>query len=444
MDSGCAPGDYAADGGDGIRFVDRFFERQTFYPAFSCVKFGVPKNIPKTIGLKSHAAERLQKGRRRMVEIKGRYGTAVIFTDELETSAIGQIKAFCDQKYSAESKIRIMPDVHAGKGCVIGTTMTIADKIVPNLVGVDIGCGMLTVKLREKRIDLPKLDSFIRRNIPYGREVRERPHRSHGRLDISSLRCAGKIDTRRAKECLGTLGGGNHFIEIDHDEDALYLVIHSGSRNPGLRVAEYYQEVAYKACGGRAQSEIPYELAFLSGKDLDDYLFDMEFMQRFAELNRTIIKEIILDGMHLTEEDSFSTIHNYLDIEHTILRKGAVSAQKGERLLIPMNMRDGCLLCTGLGNEEWNCSAPHGAGRLVSRGDARQMYTLGDYRESMNGIYTTSVTKDTIDECPMAYKPMDEILAQIRETVSVDQILKPIYNFKASESSGGIRNIRKK
>ena len=379
-----------------------------------------------------------------MKHIQGKDANAIIYTDLVEQEALDQVKAMCDDSLAAGQRIRIMPDVHSGAGCTIGTTMTVGDRLMPSLVGVDIGCGMLTVKLREKRIDLPKLDSFIRRNIPYGREVRERPHRSHGRLDISSLRCAGKIDTRRAKECLGTLGGGNHFIEIDHDEDALYLVIHSGSRNPGLRVAEYYQEVAYKACGGRAQSEIPYELAFLSGKDLDDYLFDMEFMQRFAELNRTIIKEIILDGMHLTEEDSFSTIHNYLDIEHTILRKGAVSAQKGERLLIPMNMRDGCLLCTGLGNEEWNCSAPHGAGRLVSRGDARQMYTLGDYRESMNGIYTTSVTKDTIDECPMAYKPMDEILAQIRETVSVDQILKPIYNFKASESSGGIRNIRKK
>ncbi|MBR2743361.1 MAG: RtcB family protein [Clostridia bacterium] len=372
-----------------------------------------------------------------MIEIKGRYAEANVFTDTLEPSAESMIKAFCDQPASEGARIRIMPDVHAGKGSTIGTTMTIHDKIVPNVVGVDIGCGMLTVKLSEKRIDLPKLDSFIRQNIPCGFEVRERSHRSHGRLDIYDLRCVKKIDIRRAKESIGTLGGGNHFIEIDRDdEDNLYLVIHTGSRNLGLRVAEHYQKKAYGACGGRGQDEIPYELSYLSGDDMRDYLHDMEFMQAFAHLNRTVIKEVILDGMKLTEEKSFSTVHNYVDVGAMILRKGAVSAKKGERLLIPMNMRDGSLICTGLGNEEWNFSAPHGAGRLMSRKDALDSFTLTAYKESMEGIFTTSVTRDTIDECPMVYKPMEEIIKNIGDTVVIEKIIKPIYNFKASENAG--------
>lgn len=368
-----------------------------------------------------------------MIEITGKYNTALVYTDNLEPSAAGQIKAFCDMEYSSGSKIRIMPDVHAGKGCTIGTTMTVTDKIVPNIVGVDIGCGMLTVKLKEKRLELPKLDSFIRQNIPFGRNVRERAHRSHGRIDIYKLECVKKIDTRRAKESIGTLGGGNHFIEIDTDGDSLYLVIHTGSRNLGLRVAEYYQKTAYNACGGRTQSEIPYELAFLEGDSMQSYLHDMELMQRFAALNRTVIKEVIVDGLKLHEEESFETIHNYIDTDNMILRKGAVSASKGERLLIPMNMRDGSLLCTGLGNSDWNCSSPHGAGRLMNRRDAEQSFTLSQFKESMEGIFTTSVSKDTIDESPFVYKPMEEILKNISETVTVDKILKPIYNFKASE-----------
>lgn len=371
-----------------------------------------------------------------MIEIIGKYNTALVYTDNLEPSAAGQIKAFCDMEYSYGSNIRIMPDVHAGKGCTIGTTMTVTDKIVPNIVGVDIGCGMLTVKLKEKRLELPKLDSFIRQNIPFGRNVRERAHRSHGRIDIYELECVKKIDTRRAKESIGTLGGGNHFIEIDTDGDSLYLVIHTGSRNLGLRVAEYYQKTAYNACGGRAQSEIPYELAFLEGDSMQSYLHDMELMQRFAALNRTVIKEVIVDGLKLHEEESFETIHNYIDTDNMILRKGAVSASKGERLLIPMNMRDGSLLCTGLGNSDWNCSAPHGAGRLMNRRDAEQSFTLSQFKKSMEGIFTTSVSKDTIDESPFVYKPMEEILKNISETVKVDKILKPIYNFKASEHGG--------
>ena len=368
-----------------------------------------------------------------MLEIQGKYGKAIIYTHLLEQSAEKQIRTFCDRPQSENSKIRIMPDVHAGKGCVIGLTMTIKDQVIPNLVGVDIGCGMLTVKLKEKRLNFPELDSVIRANIPYGRNVRERPHRGHDRLDVRELCCFKKIDTRRVLESLGTLGGGNHFIEVDTDGESLYLVIHTGSRNPGLRVAEYYQKIAYQECGGRAQTEIPYELAYLTGNAMREYLHDMDIMQKFADLNRTIIKEEILDRLHLTEVSSFTTIHNYIDTEHMILRKGAVSAQGGERLLIPMNMRDGSLICTGLGNSDWNCSAPHGAGRRLSRQETMNSYTLREFRKSMEGIYTSSVTKNTIDECPMAYKPMEEIIENVQDTVRIDQIIKPVYNFKASD-----------
>lgn len=371
-----------------------------------------------------------------MILIEGKENQAKVFTKTLEKSSEGQIKALCDQSFTRGSKIRIMPDVHAGKGCTIGTTMTIGDYVVPNLVGVDIGCGMLTVRLKEKRINLPELDSFIRKNIPYGRDLRERTHRSHGRLSLEELKCYKKVETRHAKESLGTLGGGNHFIEIDKDDEGnLYLVIHTGSRNLGLRVAEFYQKKAYNSIGGRNQTEIPYELAPLSGQDKEDYLHDMDFVQRFAELNRTIIKEVILDGLKLHEEESFSTIHNYIDTEAMILRKGAVSAKAKERLLIPMNMRDGSLICTGLGNEDWNFSAPHGAGRLFSRTDTENNFTVSEFKKQMEGIYTTSVSKETLDECPMAYKPMEEILENIKDTVKVEMIIKPIYNFKASEHS---------
>ena len=304
-----------------------------------------------------------------MFEINGTYNSAKVFTDELEASAEGQIKLLCEQPFVNGSKIRIMPDVHAGKGCTIGTTMTIGEYVVPNLVGVDIGCGMLTVQLEERKLNLPELDSFIRNNIPSGRSVRERPHRGHGRLHLEDLHCYKTVMKTHSKdkESLGTLGGGNHFIEVDQSEEGnLFLVIHTGSRNLGLRVADYYQKKAYEILGGRKQTEVPYELAYLFGDYKEDYLADMAFMQKFAALNRRIIKESILDGLHLHEKDSFETIHNYIDMDSMILRKGAVSAQKGERLLIPINMRDGSLICTGLGNDDWNCSAPHGAGRKCS------------------------------------------------------------------------------
>ena len=369
-----------------------------------------------------------------MIELTGTYAIAKIYTDVLEPSAEGQIKALCDQPFAAGSKIRIMPDVHTGKGCTIGTTMTVGDYVVPNLVGVDIGCGMDVVRLKEKRLNLPELDSFIRKNIPHGRDVRERPHRSHGRIDIEELNCFKAVDTRRAKESLGTLGGGNHFIEVDRDdEENLYLVIHTGSRNLGLQVAQHYQNRAYANVGRRRQTEIPYELAYLSGDFRDAYLEDMALMQRFAALNRQIIKECILDALKLHEEEFFTTIHNYIDLDHMILRKGAVSAREGERLLIPLNMRDGALICIGLGNDDWNQSAPHGAGRLYSRTEAERSFTLADFKKSMEGIFTSSVGADTLDECPMAYKDPQTIIDAIGDTVKIEKRIRSIYNFKSSD-----------
>lgn len=368
-----------------------------------------------------------------MIEIKGKFTYAQVFTDHLEASAEDQIKTLCNQAYMAGSKIRVMPDVHAGKGCTIGTTMTIGDYVVPNLVGVDIGCGMETVKLANKRLNLPKLDSFIRQNIPSGREVRDRPHKDHERFDLSRLRCIKNVDIRRAAQSLGTLGGGNHFIEIGKDGEDLFLIIHSGSRNLGLQVAQYYQKMAYREIGGRDQSEIPYDLAPLTANKMKDYLHDMGLMQRFADLNRQIIKKVILDGFGLVEDASFTTVHNYIDLKDMILRKGAVSAKSGQNLLIPINMRDGCLICTGLGNDDWNQSAPHGAGRIMSRRKAQKSFTLSAFKTEMEGIFTSSVGHDTLDECPMAYKPMEEIIANVEDTVRIDRLIKPIYNFKAGE-----------
>ena len=369
-----------------------------------------------------------------MIEINGVYANAIVYTDEIEASAAGQIQALCDQPFAAGSKIRIMPDVHTGKGCTIGTTMTVGEYVVPNLVGVDIGCGMDVVLLKEKRVNLPALDAFISKNIPHGRDVREKAHRNSGQIDISELECFQYIDTRRAAESIGTLGGGNHFIEVDRDEeDNLYLVIHTGSRNLGLQVAEYYQKLAYESVGGRGQTEIPFELAYLTGADRDRYLHDMAIMQRYAALNRRTIRDCILDGLKLHEAEFFTTVHNYIDLEHGILRKGSVSARDGERLLIPLNMRDGALICVGLGNDDWNQSAPHGAGRLFSRSQAESSFTLSAFKKSMEGIYTSTVSKDTLDECPMAYKDPQTIISAIGDTVRSEKQIRPIYNFKSRD-----------
>lgn len=372
-----------------------------------------------------------------MIELQGKYTSAKIFSDTVENSAIAQVQTFIDFIASEGSTVRLMPDIHAGKGCTIGTTMTLKDKVIPNVIGVDIGCGMLVTKLKEKRINLPELDSFIHNNIPSGFNVRSRPHRAHGRLrleqELSGL-CFKNLKKRRMYEACGTLGGGNHFIEADKDdEDNLYLVIHSGSRNPGMQVAQIYQDIAYKYHGGKTQKEVPYELAYLENDLMDLYLHDMDVMIDWADLNRHIIQEEIIDGLHLHPEEEFTTIHNYIDTKNMILRKGAVSAVFGQKLIIPINMRDGSLICTGLGNQDWNNSAPHGAGRLFSRAEAKQTFTVNEYKKQMSGIYSSTINANTLDECPMAYKPMKEILSQIKSTVTVDKVIKPIYNFKGGK-----------
>lgn len=364
-----------------------------------------------------------------MLKIEGKYSSALVYANSLEKGAIGQLTALCNQEFMEGANLRIMPDAHAGAGCVIGTTMTISGKIVPNLVGVDIGCGMEVVKLGKCRMDFKKLDGVIRESVPSGFAMRPDPHRFLEKANITDLTCARAVNKEKVAKSLGTLGGGNHFIEVARDEadNEYYLIIHSGSRNPGLQVATFHQTIAAED----RPENVPYELAWLEGQKFADYVHDMEIMQEYAALNRKAIADEILKGMKWKAQFSFATIHNYLDTENMILRKGAVSAQKGEKLLIPMNMRDGSLLCEGLGNPDWNFSAPHGAGRIFSRKDAKEKITLTQFKEAMQGIYSTSVSRNTIDESPQAYKPMRDIVEQIGDTVKVCSILKPVYNFKA-------------
>ena len=396
--------------------------------------------------------------------IQGKYNEAKIYTDVVDDVAIAQIQAMCDSPVFKQSNIRIMPDVHAGASCTIGTTMTITDKIVPNMVGVDIGCGMELVRIAEKEIDLDALDKLIYEKIPSGFNYRDKRHEYADRIDLSELRLAKQVNTNLAYVSLGTLGGGNHFIEADKDDDGnIYIVVHSGSRHLGKEIAELYQNEGYRRiCGnskaqlqeiirrlkeeGRAQdiekeilsaknnrSEIPKDTAYVEGELFDDYIHDMKITQRFAVLNRQAMTDEIVRGLRLTVTDQFTTIHNYIDTDNMILRKGAVSARKGERLLIPINMRDGSLICVGKGNDDWNQSAPHGAGRILSRGQARAKLTMEEFRKEMSGIYSTSVNPNTIDESPMAYKTIDDIADNIKPTVEIIKRIKPIYNFKASE-----------
>ena len=400
-----------------------------------------------------------------MIEIRGKYNQAKIFTDVVDSASIAQVQELCNQEFTAQSRIRLMPDIHAGKGCTIGTTMTIADKVVPNLVGVDIGCGMETVRIRESRMELEKLDKLIYSRIPSGFSIREKAHRYLDKIDLSQLYCAGHVDLLRAEKSIGTLGGGNHFIEVDKDEEGnLYIVVHSGSRHLGVEVASYYQDQGYRVLNrtdeasvkafveqlkaqGRdkeiskelkklkntKRTSVPRELAYVQGELFEQYIHDMKLVQQFAMLNRQAMMDEILKGMKLHVEEQFTTIHNYIDTDHMILRKGAVSAQAGEKLLIPINMRDGSLICVGKGNADWNFSAPHGAGRLMSRAQAKQSFTVSEFKKQMAQIYTTSVNKTTLDECPMAYKGMDAILDNIGPTAQVVKIIRPIYKFKAGE-----------
>lgn len=391
-----------------------------------------------------------------------------VFTENIEPEALNQIYTLIKQPAFSECKVRIMPDVHAGAGCVIGFTADLGDKVIPNIVGVDIGCGMLTVELGAIDIDFERLDTAIRKRVPSGRNVHER---RTVQFDLQTLRCFRELkDTRRLERSIGTLGGGNHFIEVDIDEDNnKYLVIHTGSRNLGKQVAEYYQSLAveimqgkdelyerqaqlikeYKAQGRKKEIEkaikelhrkfkpnplgIPKELCYLTGKYREDYLHDMEICQRFAVLNRNAIASAIIDEMGWHSLGAFETIHNYIEFGSNMVRKGAISAKDGEKLLIPINMRDGCIIGVGKGNDDWNQSAPHGAGRIMSRSKAKETVSLEEFSQSMEGIYTTSVNASTLDESPMVYKPMDEIVANIEDTVEILKIIKPIYNFKAAE-----------
>lgn len=394
-----------------------------------------------------------------MIEVKGKYNTAIIYSDNIDSGVIEQVQNVLNKKFSAGSKIRIMPDTHVGKGSVIGTTMTITDKVVPNLVGVDIGCGVDTAKLAEKEVNLVRLDKIIHDHIPAGFKIRRDAHPYIKEINLSELRIKKAVDIKRAILSLGSLGGGNHFIELNKDEEGnLYLVVHSGSRNLGKQTAEFYQKEANKYVNQKSHTlkteiaglkgenkiaeasekeeelelyNVEKSLAFFEGQLFEDYIHDMEIVQRYALLNRKAIIEEIIEKMEFTAIDSFTTIHNYIDTETMILRKGAISAQKDERILIPLNMRDGSLICKGKGNPDWNYSAPHGAGRLMSRTEAKSTINLDTYKKSMEGIYTTTVGKSTIDEAPFAYKPKEEILDNITDTAELLHIIKPVYNFKA-------------
>ena len=400
-----------------------------------------------------------------MEEIRGKFNTAISFAKIIEDSAREQIRRMCNYEFTKDSKIRIMPDVHAGKGCTIGTTMTVTDKAVPNIVGVDIGCGMYTVKLETDTLDFEKIDEAAH-YIPSRRNIWDF-RQEH--FDLTELYCYRELkETRRIEKSLGTLGGGNHFIEIDRAEDGtFYLVIHTGSRNLGKQVAEIYQRLAidlakgkdkffaqkeeiiavYKSLGRRKeiqsklkelekeyrgkQANMPEDLCFVYGKYFHQYLHDMELCQTFARRNRELIAKILLGKAGLTGGAAFHTTHNYIDVEDLIIRKGAIAAHKGERVLIPINMRDGSVLAVGKGNADWNFSAPHGAGRIMSRGDAKIKLSMDDYKNSMAGIYTTSISEGTLDESPQAYKTLDDILDVIGDTVEIIDVMKPVYNFKA-------------
>ncbi|MBR6872175.1 MAG: RtcB family protein [Ruminococcus sp.] len=402
-----------------------------------------------------------------MLELKGKYNSCKVFTEVIDENAVSQLITLLNQPMSEGQRIRIMPDVHAGAGCTIGTTMTITDKVVPNMVGVDIGCGMETVKLKGKHIELQKLDKLIYEKIPSGFNIRKKAHRYNNDIDLTELYCYDRINHSRAELSLGTLGGGNHFIEADKGEDgSIYIVIHSGSRHLGVETASYYQDEAYKRLNkcskaevdeliARLKSEgkekkiqselkklantkrtdIPKPLAYCEGDLFDKYIHDMKIVQQFAMLNRKAMMDEMIKGMGLHVVEQFTTIHNYIDTDNMILRKGAVSAQAGEKLLIPINMRDGSLICTGKGNPDWNCSAPHGAGRLMSRSAAKESFTVSEFKKQMSGIYTTSVSSATLDECPMAYKSFEDIADNITDTAEIVEVIKPIYNFKAGDEA---------
>ncbi|PFC82343.1 RNA-splicing ligase RtcB [Bacillus anthracis] len=395
-----------------------------------------------------------------MLKLQGKYNEAKVFTNNVDETATGQIIDLCNQEFVKDSQIRIMPDTHAGAGCTIGTTMTIQDKIVPNLVGVDIGCGMEVVVIDKKKeeINFDYLDETIRKFVPSGFRIRDKEHRFSKMIDFDGVRAPFTL--QRAQKSIGTLGGGNHFVELNEDDKGnVYIVIHSGSRNLGKQIAEYYQNFAYEQLidvtsmkdeiikrlteEGRAKEiqetlrgiqkpNIRKELAYLEGQGFKDYMNDMNIAQKYAALNRKAMIDEIVTKMDWKIIDQFTTIHNYIDIENMILRKGAISAQKNERVIIPINMRDGSIIAFGKGNPDWNFSGPHGAGRIMSRKKAKKLLNLEDFQNTMTEVWTTSVVESTIDEAPMVYKPMDEIIENTKETIDIKHIIKPLYNFKAN------------
>ena len=387
-----------------------------------------------------------------------------IYADNIEPVALNQIYTLLAQPTFLGEKVRIMPDVHAGLGCVVGFTSTMKDKVIPNIIGVDIGCGMLCVELGKVDISFPALDDFIKGHIPSGSEIRREVL---GADLINALYCKKSLrNMDRLEGSLGTLGGGNHFIEVDVDDKGnYYLVIHTGSRNLGLQVANIYQKMAVESCKKVAESErvalierlkkenrhheipdelkkltdkyaykskIPADLCYLDGEEMEKYMHDMRICQEFAVRNRKKIADEIIAFLKIRKFSSFETVHNFID-DKGIIRKGAVPAHLGQKILIPMNMRDGCLVCIGKGNEDWNCSAPHGAGRICSRSEAKKLLSVEEFQNAMEGIYTTTATESTLDEAPQAYKPAQSIMNLISPTAEIIEVIKPVYNFKAAE-----------
>lgn len=387
--------------------------------------------------------------------INGAYASAQIFTTNNKDTAIdqyacAQLQMICDQKSSVGCRIRVMPDVHPGKVGTIGLTMTIGQQLMPNLIGIDIGCGMTLARIKTKKIEYQKLDTVIRDSVPSGFSIRRKAHRFAEDFDFTTLRCARHIRTDKAVRSLGSLGSGNHFIEADTDDAKnLYVVIHSGSRHLGKEVTEYYLNEGQKMLRSNGLT-VPYETTWLEGSLMEDYLHDLQIVQQFASLNRTIILDELVKGMKWKLLDSYECIHNYVDAStdtiqafgSPILRKGAISAKKGEKVIIPINMRDGIILGTGVGNTDWNCSAPHGAGRIMKREDVKNNYTVSAFKSEMKGIYSSCISKDTLDEAPFAYRAIDEIAEVISDTAAINKIIRPIYNFKA-DSQPSTRGIRK-
>ena len=375
-----------------------------------------------------------------MITIYGKYTNAIVYTVDSEQYAIDeyarkQLQMICDHPSTQGSKIRVMPDVHPGKVGTIGLTMTVGDALLPSLVGVDIGCGMTLAKIKAKNIEYQKLDTVIREHVPVGGKVRKNAHKFSNKVDLSKLRCYQMIDDVKAELSIGTLGGGNHFIEVDKDDEGnFYLIIHSGSRHLGVEVTENYLKAGQHSQQMKKQGGYSsYEMTCLSGELLDSYLHDLSIMQEFAATNREAMVDEIARGMKWQILDMYSCIHNYIDFSENIpiLRKGAIRAKKGEPVIIPINMRDGVILATGLGNEDWNYSAPHGSGRIYRRSEVKEHHTVSEFKKAMEGIHTICVNKDTLDESPFAYRKIDDIAAVIGDTVRIDKIIKPIYNFKA-------------